>query len=336
MNILTKRALRVPFALALPAASCLLLVSGQPRGQQRRHHEAAAVVAAAATNAQQPEFQLDCTLPSLTPDPVAIDRVCAAGGDSAPDSDSARQNEIKGRFCLPDAPATPTDVTFATFDALQLAARQRHIPFGRTTLPDGKSAENLPTDRSVLTDMMTDAQGQHLGEGSLVTLEGFVFKAHHSNTFVSSGSLNKGGESVNCHAKTLAGNDIHIALSRTKAGTRDTTQQSSECETVTAEISPHHRSALFNRFDTNPKDFLNGSAQKRGQDKLRGRPLPLQGARVRVTGQLFFDASHSPCVNGKGSPARRSIWEVHPVYAIDVFDTTQRKFVSFAQWARSH
>jgi hypothetical protein len=42
---------------------------------------------------------------------------------------------------------------------------------------------------------------------------------------------------------------------------------------------------------------------------------------VRVTGQLFFDASHKLCTNGKavgGNPARQSAWEIHPVYQADV------------------
>jgi hypothetical protein len=42
------------------------------------------------------------------------------------------------------------------------------------------------------------------------------------------------------------------------------------------------------------------------------------GQVVRVTGQLFFDGSHSPCAGGKGSPKRASLWEIHPVYALDV------------------
>jgi hypothetical protein len=40
-----------------------------------------------------------------------------------------------------------------------------------------------------------------------------------------------------------------------------------------------------------------------------------------VTGQLFFDASHKLCENGKavpGDPARQSAWEIHPVYKVDV------------------
>jgi hypothetical protein len=36
---------------------------------------------------------------------------------------------------------------------------------------------------------------------------------------------------------------------------------------------------------------------------------------------LFFDASHNLCAIGQpthGNPPRRSHWEIHPVYAIDV------------------
>lgn len=66
----------------------------------------------------------------------------------------------------------------------------------------------------------------------------------------------------------------------------------------------------------------------------REEPL-LNGLPVRVTGQLFFDASHGPCVGGRGSaPRPRSIWEIHPVYAIDVFDTTKNKFVPLGEWAQ--
>jgi hypothetical protein len=40
---------------------------------------------------------------------------------------------------------------------------------------------------------------------------------------------------------------------------------------------------------------------------------------VRLTGPLFYDASHDPCTpTKKSSPARRSIWEIHPLYGIEV------------------
>jgi hypothetical protein len=42
---------------------------------------------------------------------------------------------------------------------------------------------------------------------------------------------------------------------------------------------------------------------------------------VRVTGQLFFDSSHTPCVNEvpvRGDPSRASVWEIHPIYKFEV------------------
>jgi hypothetical protein len=42
---------------------------------------------------------------------------------------------------------------------------------------------------------------------------------------------------------------------------------------------------------------------------------------VRITGTLLFDAAHRPCQNSipsAGNPVRISVWEIHPVYAIDV------------------
>jgi len=310
----------------------LLTVSVLPQIGSRLHHFSYALAPEPALQTQ-PKFQLDCTVPALTSAPKPIDKACGNSGSSPADSNSAKQNLVKNRFCLPDSPTTPIDIDFDVFDRLQKEASDKGIPFGRKFLPNGTSVEDLPPDRSLLVNLIT-VQGQQIGEGSLVRFEGFVFKAQHSN--VSS------GESVNCNTKGLSGNDIHIALARTKTGANGAHAntkakiEKAECETVTAEITPHHRSTTYNRFDTNPSDFLLGKPQKHGQDKLKGHPLPLQGARVRLTGQLFFDGSHSPCTNGKGGPARRSIWEVHPVFAIEVFEPSQNKFITFEEWSQLH
>jgi hypothetical protein len=47
------------------------------------------------------------------------------------------------------------------------------------------------------------------------------------------------------------------------------------------------------------------------------------GRPVRLTGQLFFDGSHGPCRPGRpASPKRASVWEVHPIYRVDVCRNT--------------
>lgn len=139
----------------------------------------------------------------------------------------------------------------------------------------------LPDDRSVLRDLHTTATGTVVGEGSGVRHVALV----HKDTRPAHGT-----ESVNCTETAAENNDIHV----------DLVQDASEspCDSITAEIIPHFRPAAWTV----------------GNLKGLGRP-------VRVTGHLFFDASHVPCENGvrkPGHPARPSIWEIHPVYAIDV------------------
>jgi hypothetical protein len=109
----------------------------------------------------------------------------------------------------------------------------------------------------------------------------FVLKADHAN-------FKKNGEAVNCNHKGRPWNDVHIALVKTK--------NADECTSITAQISPH-----FRPDDWAPIALVN-----------LGRP-------IRVTGHLFFDTAHTPCHDGvKPRPRRQSVWEVHPVYRIEV------------------
>lgn len=140
----------------------------------------------------------------------------------------------------------------------------------------------LPDDRSSLVGLIEDGRGGRLGEGRLVRIAAFVVDAKNSNK--------SKGESVNCKKGGIANNDIHISLGKHV--------DDDLCDSVTAEITPHFRPATWT------KDNLNN---------LGNRP-------VRVTGHLFFDASHQPCRSdgSGGSPDRMSLWEIHPVYAVDV------------------
>ena len=249
-------------------------------------------------------FVPGCPLPfeSIEQKGLPIDQQCAKDGSAVPGSSTAKQNEVKNNFC---ATGTPVELSFTNFDQLQQSAVNKNIPFGN---------QNLPVDRSVLANMLT-VNGQPIGEGTVVMLVGFVFDARHSNTKF----FNETGESVNCMSGELDMNDIHIQL----AESGSLLNQADECQTVTAEISPHYRPASWDRFDVNP----NTAEAARG--------LPLKGAKVRISGQLFFDASHVPCVGGQGStPRRRSNWEIHPVYAIDVFDQSKQQFIALDEWAK--
>jgi uncharacterized protein YgiM (DUF1202 family) len=144
--------------------------------------------------------------------------------------------------------------------------------------------QSLPKDRSVLRNLSKSDSGATVGEGTVVRLVAFVVDAHYSNV--------SNGETVNCNLKGKENNDIHIMLGQSA--------DAAACDTVTAEISPHFRPAAW--------------------DQLAGHDLKYP---VRITGQLFFDASHRPCKNGRGAnPQRESIWEIHPVYAADVCSRT--------------
>ncbi len=149
------------------------------------------------------------------------------------------------------------------------------------------SDASLPHDRSPLRSIPT-TQG-NIGEGTIARLAAFVHDAHYSN-------LGK-GESVNCKKGDSESNDIHIVLQEDAA-------EQDDCKSATAEMSPHFRPDLWN------PDILNEKDQNVFGDKKH---------LFRFTGQLFFDASHSPCVNGAGrQPKRSSIWEIHPVYNVEI------------------
>ncbi len=166
-------------------------------------------------------------------------------------------------------------------------------------------------------------QLQHLGEGKIVRMKAFVIEAHHADL--------GGGESVNCNGPNEEDNDIHIAL-----GPAASTK---ECASVSAEISPHFRPASWNeighfeKFDQTKRLFVVNP----------GLASRLQAHALRVTGQLFFDASHSPCPCGTTcNPIRSSVWEIHPVYNIEVCkagthcdENSDADWIAFDTWLNS-
>lgn len=272
-------------------------------GKGGRRTVAAAGPAPAAT--PTPAFQPGCKLPydDIKVDKLAVDKFCGKSGSADPTSPNGLQNGAKNNFC---AKGSPVPITIDTFDSLMDAVRTKKIPYG---------TDGLPASRSGLSNVITDASGNKLGEGKLVTFEGVVREAHHADTFVDG----FGGENVNCNVTDLEWNDIHVALVAP--------DDNKPCRSVTAELSPHGRPQPWGRFAT-----------ARDRDVFHvENGLPLEGARVRMTGPLFFDASHAPCndpLKKNTDPARRSIWEIHPVYSIDIFDAVKKKWVAFDVWAK--
>lgn len=178
-----------------------------------------------------------------------------------------------------------------------------------TTIKSGTGKE--PADRTAL---------QHLGEGKIVRMKANLIEAHHADL--------GNGESVNCDGPKAEDNDIHIAFGPAA--------NSKECTSVSGEISPHFRPASWNAigdFETlNPATKLNVV-----NPALASR---LQAHPYRITGQLFFDASHTLCSCGTTcNPSRGSRWEIHPIYNIEVCKAgaacnadTDSDWISFDSW----
>ncbi len=256
-----------PFA---PAALALLMQNAKvPSGPQPV--QPPAVV---APSAEGPGFGQACLSPQfpLNSEATSIDATsCTLAGSGGAET---FQNEAKNNFC--PILGAARSVTIADLVNLQAKVDQDlTIPFGNTR-SHGTHPHGPATDRKPL---------QALGEGTLVTLQGFVLIARQ-----------EGGESVNC-GKTIAdvptNHDIHISIVEALG--------QEECSGVVAEMIPHHRPSSWSPQNVNA---------------IASKKLP-----VRLTGQLFFDSSHSPCQNGaasSGDPKRAALWEVHPIYDFDV------------------
>jgi hypothetical protein len=231
-----------------------------------------------------------------------IDQSCGIEGKSTASANSHLQNQVKNNFCATASGGQPE--TFTPQKLVDLQAS--------TTVASGTGKE--PSDRKPLQD---------LGEGKLIRMKVFLIEAHHADL----GS----GESVNCNAATESGNDVHIAFG--------SQADSKECESVTAEISPHYRPASWNEI---------GHFESYNSKSKKYTPNPAMAARLqahpyRITGQLFFDASHQPCPCGTTcSPVRATEWEIHPIDNIEVCkagtacdENTDSDWIAFDTWWNS-
>lgn len=274
-----------------------------------------------------------------------IDRDCAAEGTAKTTNATERarqaQNLSKNRF---DAQGSPVPILVSDFDRLEQAtvrARNcwaKHLTNCRKV--ELEPSSGMPVNRDQLKGIATTAAGAKVGEGTVVSLEAKVKDSHYSNTKYNFYGFKDGepdfgdGESVNCtgvpskaESSSIQRNDIHIVL--VVPGETD------DCMSVTAEISPHYRPKLWERFhDMGPTPH--GSAALKNKDvNVEARGVNFGKLKlVRITGPLFYDASHDPCSPGHTnvSPKRRSLWEIHPAYKLEV-QTLSGQWMSFEDWA---
>jgi hypothetical protein len=122
---------------------------------------------------------------------------------------------------------------------------------------------------------------EDLGEGRYVEYVAFIQEAHYSDV--------KQGEAVNCNIPGDDTNDIHIVLVQNPTD--------DPCLSTTAEMIPHYRPASWT-----DKNLM----------AIKEHP-------VKVRGPLFYDDSHTPCTaHSRPNPKRASLWEIHPVYSLEV------------------
>jgi hypothetical protein len=284
-------------------------------------------VSAAATAQQKFDIPIDKTPFATIAEPHDIDNRCPRTGKNDSNTYHYSQNAAKNNLTVRGVPVA---IAFKDFSRLQQLTDEQ-IKNGQIKLK-GK----YPEDRTQLRRLI-NIHGHLLGEGSLVTLKAYVFGAHYSNTKYSTyGDGRQGtGEAVNCDNPELDWNDIHIALSETASPTTD------ECSTVTAEIIPHYRPAIWSRFH----DGLNAKVEALLPGLLVHQVVyressPHEPLLVKITGPLFYDASHQPCeftgndVSKRNSPERRSIWEIHPAYRIQILNPKTQRWVDLARWAK--
>jgi hypothetical protein len=233
---------------------------------------------------------LPLQLKPFTDKPQRIDFLCGNTG-CFKGAANDQQNAMKNNLCAPATKLTP--VTLKTFGDLGNASNNE------PTIPKGAP----PPSRAKLPDIITLGNGAKLGEGKTVTFIGFVLDARHSNVDRDSPLTKGNGESVQCNLLGCAYNDIHITLA-------EDPKETSLCKTIVAEIIPHYRPPAWELFDS--PDYA---------AFLKTHP-------VKISGQLFFDGSHVACgsdgqagfnpITKHADFERLALWEIHPIYAIDV------------------
>jgi hypothetical protein len=181
----------------------------------------------------------------------------------------------------------PTSYHPVAFDAmLALPYPKNHKPH-RTSWP--------PADLAVITPY----------EGIPVTVTGFI--ARQNGIIVQNAQHSRNGEATNCHATDDPGVDWHVTLVK----------------------HPSDPKSAGIVVETTPRVRANGHPWT--PDMLT--PHVAAGDSVRFAGWLMYDPEHfaqttnyDPAQPSGGLKVRATLWEVHPVTQIEVFDAATRQW----------
>lgn len=142
-------------------------------------------------------------------------------------------------------------------------------------------------------------------EGIAVSVTGFIAKQR--GIIVEDSKNSKGGESTNCHAGDDPGVDWHVTL----VGQPDDPKSAG----IVVETTPRVRA---NGHPWTP-DMLT--------------PAEINGDSVRISGWLLYDPEHfaqttnyDPARPSRGATVRATLWEIHPITKIELFDSATRSW----------
>ncbi len=225
----------------------------------------------------------------------AIDNTCGNSGDATTAGDQA-QDRQKNNLCAKN-PARM--ITIKDLTALQKAVDATGVDYGSEHAHPAHAGP--PADRSTLFAKLPSGSAK---EGGLVSFIGYIVEAKPGSS-----------ETVDCHCTEPDAIDVHIAVAdhllNLQEKPANASKQQEHAITVSndaalctnsfvAETIPHKRPAAL---------------ELKAIEPLRDKKI------VKITGQLFFDGSHRPChgtTPGSGDPSRVTVFEIHPVYDIEV------------------
>lgn len=171
-------------------------------------------------------------------------------------------------------------------DAKGSTTRHLNVLKRRLTIPSASDVDGDVT-MTKLTAPGDDTSRWHANKAAII--EGYVADVKPGAT-----------ESVNCHTRTVAYKDTHIELTLKPDGNDKSTY-------VIVEVTPQMRQKVA------------GSGTDWSTATLRQQLL---GRWIRVTGWLLFDLEHTGNATntnpGGGNIWRATVWEVHPITAIEV------------------
>ena len=277
--------------LYIAAALLFLMTIASALGQEHKSENAKAKPPVCANTGK---FDSTCNPFGKAAVAQAIDNTCAITGDAKSDGDKA-QDRLKNDLCV-NGPARL--ITIKELTALQGDVDATGVSYGNEHVGHGGGP---PADRSTLFTKLPPGSPK---ESDLVSFIGYIVEAKPGSD-----------ETVDCNCAATDAIDVHIVVADHPLNLQTNPPNATPAQkhpitvkndaqlctnSFVVETIPHKRPAALERT----------AIEKIGDKQI-----------VKITGPLLFDASHKPCSGttpGKEDPARVTVFEIHPVYNIEL------------------